>query len=150
MTGSKDMVARVASTHFIQPVDVQVQGDRALATSYGHITLRFSENGNEYDMVSWGWWIHRARKISNSSDSIWKLLSLRFIYDRDSITPTCPLRGPALEVDLDPGARKSYKYLNWVMTRRQYKISGDLAGTDNPSSVEKLKSQEQVWLDSDN
>ena len=144
------MINRVASTHFIQPVDIQVQRDRALATSYGHITLRFSENGDEYDMVSWGWWIHRARKISNQSDSTWKLLSLRFIYDRDCITPTCPLRGLALEVDLDPDARKSYKYLDWVMTRRQYKISRDLAGTDSPSSVEKLKSQEQTWLDSNN
>lgn len=142
------MVNRVSSTHFIQPVDVELNGDRALATSYGHITLRFSHEDSEYDMVSWGWWIHRAGRIKTPSGYSWILMAMHFIYDRDSITPTCPVPGAALQVCLDPETRKSYKYLDWVLSQRGYNISKTLAGTDDVDSIEGLKAQERGWLDS--
>lgn len=143
------MVDRVSSTHSIQPVNIEINGDKALAFSYGHITLRFSENDKEYDMVSWGWWIHRTVKLQGASGRNWTLVAMRFMYDRDSITPTCPTPGPTLEIHPDDGARKSYKYLDWVLTRRGYSISRELAGTDDPSSIEKLRAQEHQWLKGD-
>lgn len=141
------MVNRVTSTHFIQPVDVEIIGGKALATSYGHITLRFTENDREYDMVSWGWWIHRAVRIEHS-DHQWTLTAMRFIYDRDSIIPTCPSHENSLEIVPPAGARPSYKYLEWTLTRRGYHISRELPASDDRSSVEKTKAIENAWLQS--
>ncbi|KEF58347.1 uncharacterized protein A1O9_06273 [Exophiala aquamarina CBS 119918] len=145
---SKQMANRVSSTHFIQPVDVQIHGAKALAHSYGHITLRSSDDGHEYDMVSWGWWIHRAVKVEGASGTSWMLVAMRFIYDRDSIIPTCPSSKATLDVHTAEGARSSYKYLHWVLTRRGYEISAKLAGSDDRSSVESLRAQEEHWLNS--
>ena len=142
------MVSKVSSTHFIQPVNVQIYDSKALAHSYGHITLRFSENANEYDMVSWGYWIHRAERVQGRSGPYWTLVSMRFMYDRDSITPTCPSSTATLEVQFEEGARSSYKYLHWVLTRRGYEISAKMAGSDDPSSMESLRTQEELWLNS--
>lgn len=140
------MVSRVASTHSIQPVDVEIRGDKALATSYGHITLRFIEDKAEYDMINWGWWIHRAQKTTGSDGACWRLTGMRFIYNRDSITPTRPMTKTSIDIQLDPGARESYKYMHWVLTRRAYKISSDMPGTDRPETIEALKAQEERWL----
>lgn len=142
------MVNRVSSTHFIQPVDVQIHETKALAHSYGHITLRFTDGGHEYDMVSWGWWIHRATKVEGPSSAYWTLVAMRFMYDRDSITPTCPKPGATLDVHIGEGVRSSYKYLHWVLTRRGYEVSANMAGSDEPSSIESLRAQEERWLNS--
>ncbi|KAK6365283.1 hypothetical protein LTS17_011516 [Exophiala oligosperma] len=78
---SIDMTGRVSLTHSIQPVDVKINNDRALIVSYGHITLRFTEQDQEYDMISWGWWIHRAVRLESRQQS-WLLTAMRFIYNR--------------------------------------------------------------------
>ena len=148
VTESINMTGRITSTHFIQPVDVNVQGDKALITSYGHITLRFLENEQEYDMISWGWWMHRAVHIADASGHPWTLSALRFIYDRDSISPTTPVQQGILEISTPLGARPTYKYLEWTLSRRGYTISRDLPGSDDPASVERLRTQENRWLHS--
>ena len=141
------MTKLVQSKHFIEPVDVNINGDKALATSYGHITLRFTENDREYDMVSWGWWIHRAVRIDPSSHQ-WALTTMRFIYDRDSIVPTCPLKEEKVLFVPPAGARPSYKYLEWTLNRRGYTISRTLPGSDDRSSVDETKASENAWLHS--
>lgn len=52
----------------------------------------------------------------------------------------------SIDIQLDPGARESYKYMHWVLTRRAYKISSDMPGTDRPETIEALKAQEERWL----
>lgn len=144
VTRSIDMTSRVASTHSMQPVDVKINADRALVMSYGHITLRFTEQDQEYDMISWGWWIHRA--VHLESQQRWLLTAMRFIYNRDSIVPVAPGPKSVLDIELGPDTRPSCKYLEWTLTRRGYAISKTLVGTDQPDGVKVLRAQEDTWL----
>lgn len=138
------MTGRVSSTHLIQPVDVKINTDRALVMSYGHITLRFTEQGQEYDLVSWGWWIHRAVRLE--SQQRWVLTAMRFIYNRDSIVPVAPGPKTVLAIELAPDARPSCQFLEWTLTRSGYTMSKTLVGTDRPEGVKVLRTQEDSWL----
>ena len=150
--GSRKMSGAIFSRHLIQPVDAQIVQDRALIVSYGHVLLRASPGPDavEYDVFAWGWWYHRARLVAGSDHmKAWKLTSLRFVYDRDSIMPTEPAGHAVLpKIEFDADSRPSYKYLGWVLKQVNYPVSSDLAGTDRPDTVLNVREQEETWLSS--
>ena len=144
------MTGRVFSRHLIQPVDAQINSDKALIISYGHVVLRaaIGHTNEEYDVFAWGWWYHRAclvKLLDGCTD--WKLTSMRFVYDRDSLVPLEPYGATKLEkIKFDVDARPSYKYLGWMLAQLEYPFSKTLAGTDQPSTIVKLREEEENWL----
>ena len=145
------MSGAIFSRHLIQPVDVRVVQDRALVVSYGHVLLRarLGDDGFEYDCYALGWWYHRARLVYDNADAPeWKVTSMRFVYDRDSITAVEPAGNQHLaKIQLPADARLSYRYLDWMLNQLSYRVSKSLAGTDKPQTVRKVRKEEEAWLD---
>ncbi|KAL5335040.1 hypothetical protein BJX70DRAFT_401927 [Aspergillus crustosus] len=127
--------------HSISPVEVQVNGDRALTKSTGSVSTRFTYKGRSYDSVSITRFISRLERVAGQ----WKLLTLEAIYDRDAITPVLPgATGDSLP---DPQtARESYKCISWVLGLRGFEIKPDLPGVDDPESCARLMEESRRWL----
>ena len=130
------------SGHTIQPIEVRVNGSKALAVSIGSVNARFAVSGVEYDCVSWVRFVSRLEKPGEE----WKITTLEAIYDKDSIAPTKPGVGTE-ELDIDTKCpRASYKFLAWVLEQRGYRIAYDLPGTDDEESVQKCLDAGYNWL----
>jgi hypothetical protein len=136
----------IKSAHSIQPVEVTINETKALTISYGSIILRCDFDGVEYDMESWGRWVSRQACVALPSGSEWKMLSLEFIYDRDSIIPAMPHRDMPIAIDIRPDARESYKYLEWFLVKRGYSIRDNCPGTDIKETVTELLAKNERWL----
>lgn len=142
ITGSKAMVKGGTNAfHTISPIEIQINEDKALSESLGTIQLRVSLDGKEYDCISHARFISRLLNVR----SRWLLSSLEVIYDRDSLVPTAPFEGAAINANLS-GNRQSYKYLTWLLSMRGQRIDQDLPGTDDPESVTKMMARNHAWL----
>lgn len=135
-----------ASAHTIQPVDIHINGNKSLSISTGSVSIRVTLDEVEYDMVSWVIFVSRLSQVEESGGLEWRLMTLEAIYDRDSIVTTKPTNGPMAVIEPSPAARASYKYLDWVLSRRGYSISKDLPGTDVKESMESLMDKSYMWL----
>lgn len=126
--------------HTICPVEVHLNGTKALTESTGSISIRFEHLGNMYDCVSFTRFISRVECI----DGEWRLLTLEAIYDRDSITPVTP----CIPVDfhLHTSSRESYKCIDWVLSQKGFKVKLDLPGVDDPIAVSRLMDEGFHWL----
>lgn len=141
VAGSEKMARGSASTsHAIQPVEVHINGNKAVSESTGAIYARFNYQGTPYDCISYGRFISRLERDGNE----WKMCTLEVIYDKDTIQPVTP--GTATQIQLDPEARESYKCLHWVLAQNGYAIDRTLPGTDQPGSGEALMKQCFEWL----
>ncbi|KAI9367264.1 hypothetical protein BJX61DRAFT_321457 [Aspergillus egyptiacus] len=139
--GSEGMATGgTGAVHTICPVEVHLNGDKALSESTGSISIRFPFEGVQYDCVSFTRFISRLQKI----DGHWKLLTLEAIYDRDTITPV--LRGTSASFPIAAGTRESYKCIAWCLSQKGFKIKEDLPGTDDPASCDKLMKESFDWL----
>ncbi|CAI7670863.1 unnamed protein product [Penicillium pancosmium] len=142
VAGSEGMTTGgTGAVHTICPVEVHVNGNKALSESTGSISIRFSFNGVEYDCVSLTRFLSRLEYV----DSEWKLLTLEAIYDRDYITPTVPVSVPA-EIPLPKEGRASYRCISWLLSQKGFKIKQDLPGVDDPASCTKLMEESLTWL----
>ena len=148
VAGSQRMVASgTISSHTIQPAEIEINGDKALAASTGSVAVRAVVDGVEYEMVSLVRFYSRLSFCKTDSESAWKLLTLEAVYDRDYVIPldvSAKHSTPAIEVP--PGARESYKYLDWMLSKRGFAIARDLPGLDDMESVQKVMDEAQVWL----
>lgn len=127
--------------HTICPVEVQINGNKALSESTGSISIRFRHNGVEYDCVSLTRFISRLECV----DGKWKLLTLEAIYERDYITPTVP-SSESVKLPLPKNGRDSYKCIAWVLSQKGFKIKEDLPGVDDPSTCTRLMEDNRNWL----
>lgn len=130
------------AVHSLCPVEVHLNGSKALSTSTGNIQVRFDHDGNEYDCISYTRFISCLERV----DGAWKILSLECIYDRDMIHPVVPLEKPVSLPVNNERCRPSYKCLDWVLSRKHFKIKQDLPGSDLPESVAALMSERFFWL----
>ncbi|KAH7215513.1 hypothetical protein DER44DRAFT_654886 [Fusarium oxysporum] len=139
--GSQGMVTGgTGAMHTICPVDIHLNGTKALSESTGSISIRFQHSGIEYDCVSFTRFISCLELVHNE----WKLLSLQAIYDRDTIVPVVPRE--LQDVSFVQDARQSYKCIDWVLSRKGFKIKQDLPGTDKPAMSERLMKERLDWL----
>ncbi|GKZ95767.1 hypothetical protein AnigIFM59636_009775 [Aspergillus niger] len=139
--GSEDMAAGgTGAVHTICPVEVHLNGDKALTESTGSISIRFSYEGRQYDCVSFTRFISRLQNV----DGQWKLLTLEAIYDRDNITPVLP--GTPANIHIAPGTRESYKCIAWLLSQKGFKVKEDLPGGDDPASCDNLMQGAFKWL----
>lgn len=130
-----------SATHTITPVDVHINGRKAVAESVGSIQVRFEIEGHEYDLMSYCRFVATLEQLG---DLDWKMLELTAIYLRDVISPVAPT-GETLSINVASN-RESYKYLTWLFTRRGFSIRDDLPGIDKPETVDKLMNTFMTWL----
>lgn len=129
------------AVHTICPVEVHINGNKALSESTGSINIRFPYMGQQFDLVSFTRFISRLEYV----DGGWKLLTLEAIYDRDCITPTLPSSRP-VDLPLPKEGRDSYKCVSWVLSQKGFKVKQDLPGVDDPPSCTRLMEESMKWL----
>ena len=137
------------STHTIQPVEVEINAEKAVAVSTGSVSVRAEVGGVEYEIFSMVRFHSRLFYCGslNSRDRAWKLVSLEAVYDRDYVIPmTRSGEVQMMTIEIAPGARESYKYLDWVLGNRGFAIARDLPGVDDEGSVRKVMDEAQEWL----
>ncbi len=118
-----------------------MSGTKAVAESTGSICARFKHNDVEYDLVSQARFISRLERV----DSVWKMLSLEAIYERDAIHPVFPGAGEPIS-DIGDG-RASYKCLSWVLAQNGFAVDQNLPGSDKPGSADAMMKANFDWLD---
>ncbi|CAI7641809.1 unnamed protein product [Penicillium pancosmium] len=142
ISGSKEMTKRgVRAAHTIQPVEVHVNGDKAVSESTGSISIRFALDGGDYDCVSYTRFLSRLQRV----DGEWKILTLEAVYERDTIVPVTPSMENTQFVS--PGGRESYRWIGWLLDRKGFQIDPNLPGIDRPASVSKLIGNCWSWIE---
>ena len=155
LAGAQRMTARDV-VHVLTPVYIDVRNNqKALAESLCDISVRYEQNGIEYDMKSLVRALSHLERVpaegSNgaaSEDSLgpWKMLTMEVIYVRDSIQPVVPP-----EFDLTgartKGVRSSYKYLTFHVEAHGGKVRDDLPGEDDEKTVREAVNRNQQWID---
>lgn len=142
VSGSRDMATGgTGAVHTIRPVEIHINGNKALSESTGSISIRFRHNGLQYDCVSSTRFISRLECV----DGEWKLLTLDAIYDRDYIMPTLPSSG-SVDLPLPKDGRESYKCVAWVLSQKGFEVKQDLPGVDDTPSCTRLMEEHLEWL----
>ena len=131
----------VSIMHQIMPTEIDVRGTKALSLSWCIIDTRFEHNGGECDAKTYVQLINQCEKV----DGAWKLLTLEIIYLRDLITPVYPAKEPDFG-DLS-GFRKSYRFTAWMIAQRGLTVRNDLAGQDDPKSMEEMLNRNREWIE---
>jgi hypothetical protein len=135
--------------HILTPVFIDVRNNqKALAESICDISVRYEQDGIEYDGKSLVRGFSRLERVPTTEDPLgpWKMLTMEVIYIRDSILPVAPkefkFKGARTE-----GVRSSYKYLTWHVESHGGKVKDDLPGEDDKDSVKKVVDLNQEWID---
>lgn len=131
-----------SSMHVISPVEVHLNGQRAVSDSRASIHARFCYEQTDFECISYGRLISRLEK--EAAD--WKLCTLEMIYDKDSLQPVHPTEEHVRAIKLDKNARQSYRCLSWVLAQNGFSINQDLPGTDRPGSGDRLMQLCFEWL----
>lgn len=126
--------------HTICPVEVHLNGKKALTESTGSISIRLQQGGEAFECVSYNRFISRLELVEDE----WKLLSLEAIYVRDFITPLMPERTASF--DFPENSRESYKCISWVLSQKGFIIKQDLPGADDPNSCARFMDANFTWL----
>ena len=135
------MVARgTRATHSICPVEISINGNKAVSESTGSINIRFEHKGVLFDLTS----VSRFQSRLQFVDGAWKLLSLNCIYDYDKISPAFPVG--AISLEIPEFSRPSYRCLAWTLARNGAQISDSLPGLDRPESIAELREKDNTWL----
>ncbi|KAL8738588.1 MAG: hypothetical protein Q9181_000639 [Wetmoreana brouardii] len=131
--------------HPIDPVDIEIQGSKAVAWSMDRTIARFDHKHNELELTTWCRTVSRLMKLGNAG---WKICSWETVYNRDQIVAVDPsVTLTALEgVDK---LRKSYRHFAWFVSLKGVKIPEDLPGDDKPDSVAQVFKKSQAWLNSE-
>jgi hypothetical protein len=141
VAGSEGMVADGTNAiHSICPVEVHLNGTKALTESTGSISIRLQHGGEAFECISYNRFISRLELVGDE----WKLLSLEAIYIRDFITPVIPERTASF--DFPENSRESYKCISWVLSQKGFTIKQDLPGADDPTSCAKFMDANFTWL----
>jgi hypothetical protein len=141
VAGSEGMVSGGTNAiHTICPVEIHLNGKKALTESTGSISIRLQHGGELFECISYNRFISRLEFVGEE----WKLLSLEAIYIRDFITPVIP--GRTASFDLPENTRESYKCISWVLAQKGFTIKQDLPGADDPTCCERFMQANFMWL----
>jgi hypothetical protein len=151
VSGSEKMTASggAQTIHTISPAVVHYSPSpndprRAVSESPCSILIRFTHEGVSYDLTSYARLVSRLELVS----SVWKLLTLEAIYEKDSIVPSFPSSSTRIiSISLDETARESYRGLTWLLGwGGNYRVDQGLPGSDRPGSGEALVEGHLRWL----
>lgn len=145
--GTKRMMENnFISSHTVNPIEVEVNGSRAITVSTANVAIRATFAGIEYEIESFVQFHNRLEHVALKSGHEWRLVHFEAVYDRDYIFPTCPIIGQQPIIEIAPDARSCFKYLEWYLNQQGHKLAQDLPGTDKPDTVAKLLDENQRWL----
>ena len=141
------MVAKVNTIHAINPTDIAIKGDKALAVSFCTITNRFSVDSREYDKVSSVRLVSQLEKLDVDGRPTWKLLTLECIYIRDSVVSAAP-QPPETIPSFDSAEKypKGYRYGAWLLQTIGLTSRTDLPTEDDGESVKEVFDRNYAWL----
>lgn len=128
------------AVHTICPVEVHLNGKKALTESTGSISIGFQHGGELFECISYNRFISRLEFVEDG----WKLLSLEAIYIRDFITPVIPERTASF--NLPKNTRESYKCIAWVLAQKGFTIKQNLPGVDDLASCAQFMEANFTWM----
>lgn len=128
--------------HVISPVEVHLNGRRAVSESTASIHARFCYEQKEFVCISYGRLVSRLEK----EGADWKICTLEMIYDNDILQAVYPEKEHVKAIQLDNNARRSYRCLSWVLAQNGFSINQDLPGADRPGSGDRLLRLSFEWL----
>lgn len=128
------------AVHTICPVEIHLNGKKALSESTGSISIRLRHGGESFESISYNRFISRLEFVGDE----WKLLSLEAIYVRDFITPVIP--GRTATFDFPENTRESYKCIAWALSQKGFTIKQDLPGADDPAGCARFMEANLKWL----
>jgi len=131
------------SIHPITPVDIRVNGDRALCESHAQIINRSVIEGVEVDMVQYCRFFSRLRR----TEAGWRHVSFDGIYGKDTIAPTNPAETLPIDFDELRDLRPSYRVWAYAMRLRGYEVGQEELGDDRPDLLEPFYAAAQRWLE---
>jgi hypothetical protein len=141
---SRDMAQRGRhSTHPITPVQIRVNGDRALVESIAEIHNRSMLDDVEVDMVMECRFFSRVERTENG----WRFASFDGIYHKDSIVPVNPAHTLPIDWRELERLRPSYRVWAYTMARRGYEVSQEELGDDRPGLLEAFYRAAERWLE---
>ena len=148
IAGSRAMAKTgVGAFHTMQPTEILIKSDRAIATSLISPRGRIPYKGCDLDLTAWGHQLQRFEKVGG----IWKIVRFQAIYIRGSVSTPCP--GTEVPPIDEKGekilreARSSFKWLAWQMSLIGETVRNDLPGYDDESSWKPLVDSNEKWLE---
>lgn len=142
VAGSMDMAKRgVLAKHRLGPILVNLAGDRALASMSAIIDLPVKLYGVELTLSAHARFLYCAERRGGR----WGLHSFDAIYMRDELTPSIPGQSVTIDPQQVKDFRPSYRMLTYYLKTQGYEIDANLAGEDQPATVEKLNSELYAW-----
>src|ERR1700761_8032773 len=114
----------IGPMHTMQPAEILVNGDRAIATTTICIHTRSNYKGAELDLESWAHQKQRFVKV----DGGWKIIRFQSIYIRDGVASPYPNQVvPPIDekgMDVLNNARSTFKYLavSFVLVQETWKV----------------------------
>lgn len=137
----------LGALHTMQPAEVLINGDRAIATTTISIQARIPYQGCELDLLSWAHQVQRFQKI----DGAWKIIRFEAIYIRDSVSTPFPGQNvPPIDEEgqkILSKARPSFKWLSWQMSLIGETVRNDLPGYDDEGSWKHIPKTNEKWLE---
>jgi hypothetical protein len=131
------------SKHLILPTYARINGDRALAESYGQVQIRARLEGIEYDLTSHCRFLSRVRR----SGAEWRFATFEAIYIRDTITPVNPWEQLKIDAQKALKLREAYRFLSYSLSAAGYTINQDLPGDDRPDILTPFYQANERWLE---
>lgn len=142
----------LSAMHTINPVVIDIKESKAFAVSVGSINTRFERGGHYFDIISHCRFLSRLGLIptQNGGGVSWKMLTMEVIYVQDMILPAFPgVESSTLVLDNLPStARKSYRYLTWLLRENGREVDDRMPGVDDELSVQIVLEKNYSWLNS--
>ena len=148
IAGSREMAKTgIGAFHLMQPAEILIGGDRAIATTTICIHGRIPYKGCDLDLSSWAHQHQRFEKV----EGVWKIVRFQSIYIRDDVSTSWP--GTEVPRINEEGqkvlkeARSSFKWLAWQMSLIGETVRSDLPGYDDEKSWKPIVEGNQKWLE---
>ncbi len=141
--GSKDMAARgMKATHRLDPILVNINGNRALATLGGIIDIPTVIDEKEFTLSAYSQFYYKVDKRAGS----WGLMSFQAIYRRDELVPARSGDCARMPDELYARFRPSYRNLCWSLHMKGYEPNLTMPGSDKPETVASLLEELESWF----
>lgn len=132
------------------PVNIQVNGNRATSEAFCVITSSISFEGVDYELASYMRLCSRLEKVTGDGDVAdqWYILSLESVYVRDRLLTASPGSAGTLVMtdDIRDSYPKGYRHLALVMKQRGLKPRPNLPHEDDQEGVKELLQRNETFL----
>jgi hypothetical protein len=131
----------VLAKHRLGPVSVRVNGNRAVATLAAIIDIPAEVRGVALMLSSHARVFYRAELRGTE----WRLASFEVFYMRDELAAQIPGEVVPVRAADVAAYRRSYRFMSFVLAQGGYTVRDDLAGEDQPETVEALCHEIYGW-----